>query len=141
MARKSGRVGCLKIQTDGVAGSAGWNIVQTKRDLSFNDTSEEVELSGMEQYDSFESGPAQFVIEGEIVKDPADAEWEALRAAKAAGSTIGAWGLDIDGGEGMRFDAKVVRFDDSANRRDGQMTSIRLVVAANGSQPAWTEDT
>lgn len=137
MARKTGRVAVLEIQTDGAAGSAGWNAVGTKRDLSYNHTTEEVDLSASELYDGFLSGPKQFVIEGEIVKDLADAQYNALRTAHAAGTAIGVWALDSSDGAGMQFDAIISRFDDTANRRDGQMTSIRLVVHAGGQQPTW----
>lgn len=138
MARKTGRVAVLEIQTDGAAGSAGWNDVATKRDLTFSHSTEEVDLSASELYDSFGAGPQQFAIEGEIVKDLSDTEYNALRSAKAAGTSIGFWALDAADGAGMQFDGIVTRFDDAASRRDGQMTSIRIVVAAGGQQPAWT---
>lgn len=140
MARKPGRVGVLKIQTDGVAGVAGWDTVEVKRDLSIAVDDQEIDLSASEAFDVFEQGPTKLVITGTLVKDPADTEWAALQAAKAARTIMGFWALDVDGGEGWQFDGKVFTFTDTANRSDGQLTSITIMPAAGGAQPSWESD-
>ena len=137
MARKTGRVAVLKIQTDGAAGSAGWDTVSVKRDMSYEDTREMVDLSASEVYDAFASGPGTFVLEGELVRDEADTEFAALDTAYRAGTSLGFWALE-DGagsGEGVQFDGVIERFDVGAARRDGQMVSIRIRPSAGGQQP------
>jgi hypothetical protein len=137
MARQAGRVAVLQIQSDGVDGSAGWDTVAVKRDLSITDTREEIDISASELYDVFISGPGEFVIEGEIVRDEADTEYAALDTAYRAGTSLGFRAIeDASGsGKGIEFDGVVTRFDVGAARRDGQMTSIRIRPATGGTQP------
>lgn len=140
MARKSGRVASLKIQTDGAGGVAGWTAVGGKRDMTITIETSEQDVSGSESFDVFVTGGHNLTVEGQIVKDPADTQWEALREAHETRATLGFWALDAaSGGKGYQFDGIVTRFNDTGNRADGQMTSV-TIKPTPGTQPDWETD-
>lgn len=139
MARKSGRVGALLIQADGAGGSAGWDEVVGKRDMTLTVESNEAEVSGTESFDLFVQGGHALTIEGTIVTDPADDEWAALQTAFETRATLGFWGVDFNGtgGKGWKFDGVVTRFNQAKNRTDGQMTSVTIRPTPSATAPAY----
>lgn len=132
----------MKIQTDGVAGSAGWNAVAVKRDITITDSREEVDLSGVELYDVIASGVGEFVAEVELVRDEADVQFIAMETAYRAGSSLGfQFFEDASGsGKGVELDGVVVSWNLTASRRDGQTVAVRIRPAVGGAQPAQATD-
>jgi hypothetical protein len=142
MARKSGRVGSLEIQADGVGGNGGWNAVTLKRDLSITSEAAKQDASASESVNVYIPGPIDLVISGQIPTDTADTQYQALQASFEARTTIGYRALDtVSTGAGWVFDGVLTKFDETKNRGDIQMTTIEIVPAPSATAPAWKDPT
>jgi len=142
---KIGFEASLYYQTDGVAGTAGWNELDIVADVSMNASGDEVEVTtrkgnGWKQY---LAGLKDATIEFEAVWDAGEAGYEAIRDAWLNRSNLGIRMLDGDfavaGSEGLEGDFVVTGFQRNEPIGDKIAVSITLKPALSDTAMQWIE--
>lgn len=140
MGRSVGRAAVLDYQTDGVGGVAGWNTVDTKRDVTVNSEWSEADVSASEIVDTTMPASLSLTFEAQLVSDPDDTHYKALQAAFEAGTSMGFRALSKAAtGAGWVFDGVITRWNETKNRKDEQTTSITIKPTPSATAPAWQD--
>ena len=142
MKNKHGYEGAIYIQTDGVAGSAGWSEVTIARDVNLNLGHTEGDFSSRGgEWKATEPGMKEASIDIQILWDTDDARFTELRDAWLNKTALGVRILDGDestpGSEGLKADFKVFDFG-RPEPLEGQMVcNLTLKPCRSVTEPDW----
>ena len=132
MATVLGLSGKLYYQTDGVDGSAGWVELGNTRDLTITMERGEADVTrrSANGWRQRVGTLAEMTFEFEMVWDPTDAGFSAIRSAFLAATEIGLRALDQDGGEGFQGDFAITNFSKSEPLEEAQIVNVSAVLSA-----------
>ncbi len=140
MGRSVGRAAVLDYQTDGVGGVAGWNTVNTARDITVTSEWAEADASAKELVDVVLPASMSLSVEAELVTDVDDTHYKALQSAYEAGTSMGFRALSkASTGAGWVFDGVILQWNETKNRKDEQTTSITIKPTPSSTAPAWQD--
>lgn len=145
MAFVLGMQAVIEIQTDGVAGSDGWNAVDKARDSSIQLESEvtDTTIRGNNGWKSEVQTLRTANVEFELLYDTTDTQVAALLAAFLSNGVIGVRALTLPSAdanaEGLVADMMVSTFSVSQSLTEAQTVSVTLVIAPSDTAPTWTD--
>lgn len=135
----------IEIQTDGVAGTAGWNVVSKARDASLNLESETADttIRGNNGWRSEVQTLRTASVEFQLLYDTTDAEVAALRTAYLTNGVIGVRALTLPStdtdSEGLVADMMVTNFRLGQSLTEAQTVDVTLRIAPSDTAPDWVE--
>lgn len=144
MQNKHGFEGKMYLQTDGVAGSAGWNEVTIARDVGLNIEHIEGNFSSRGSgWKATEPGMKDGSVEIQILNDTDDARFDELRDAFLNRTAIGLRILDGDnatsGVQGLKADFKVMSWGRPEPLEGEMVIDITVKVCRSATEPEWEE--
>jgi len=138
MSSYDGYQGSIEVQTDGVAGSAGWNELTLvgDADLNMNRNSSFRPKRGT-QWKTSVFGQIEAEITGDVTWDDADTVIAAIESAFIAGTHIGVRFRDKDSGTGLTLDCVPSGWNHSTPEQGIQKVALTLTPFDAGTDPAW----
>jgi len=135
-----GYAASLEYQTDGVAGSAGWEVLGIVQDVEVNLDATEIDVTtrasaGWKQY---EPGLRDAQITFSMLFDKADEGYEAIRDAWESRSVIGLRALDAaTSGEGLVADFKITSFSNPQPLDGVLVVNCTARLCQSATAPSW----
>lgn len=143
MAIRLGMRGVLNIKVGGVAAGGAWTAIPIVRDLTLNITAGEADATtrGNNGWQATVATLLDASVDFEIVHDPTNAGYQALRDAALAREPIGMQVLDEDGGEGLQADMMITSFSRGEGLQDNMTISVTAKPTLSDTAPEWIEAT
>lgn len=141
MAIRLGMRGVLNIKAGGVAAAGEWTPVPIVRDLTLNITSGEADATtrGNNGWQATVTTLLDASVDFEIVHNPTNAGYQALRDAMLAREAIGMQVLDEAGGEGLQADMMITNFSRGEALQDNMTISVTAKPTLSDTPPEWIE--
>jgi hypothetical protein len=138
-----GMDGKLYYNTSGVAGSGSWVELDNAKNVTSNLESAEADVTTRNN-NGWRASTATLKdasVEFEMVWDPSDAGFTAIKNAYLNGTTIGIMALDgssaTSGSQGPKFDGRVMSFSRSEDLEEAMMVSVTIKPTYSATAPTW----
>lgn len=139
MSAKNSVDGRLEIQTDGVAGVAGWNelvLIGSAR-LNGQRTATNVPQR-RSQHKTFKTGQADIEVSFAMTWDDTDTVVSSIEGAFWAGTHLGVKFLDDTGGTGYTADMLVSGYEHGQDEDGVQIVNVTMKPTYQGTDPVWS---
>lgn len=138
MSQHHSYTGRLEVQSDGVAGSAGYVELTMIGDAQLDSSRSSVAVPRRgTEFRTKLTGQAELSITAQMTWDDADAVVAVVEAAHFANSVIGVKFLDKTAGTGLTADFKVESYVHDQSEDGVQVVNITLVATFVATDPAW----
>lgn len=136
MATKLGLQGEISFKEGGQAGAGAWIVMENVRDVTLNLEKAEADMTtrAADGWRELVATLKTLSIEFEMVHDPADAAYAAMRDSFLNDEIVGIRALDSPGGVGFSADMMAFGFTKTEPLEDGQKVSVVLKVT-RGATP------
>jgi len=136
--------GVLGYKVGGVAGGGSYTALNPVRDVQLNLTKAEADATtrGNNGWTATLAGLKDGTLEFDLVWDPTDPGFDALRSAWESGDPIGIAASDgpLSSGRGWEFDAQVFDFGRGEPLNDVMTVSVKIKPTYSGTAPAYFSD-
>ena len=141
MAFRIGIDGVLQYKVGGQDAAGSWLELTNTRDLTLNLEHAEADVTtrGSQGWRLTEPTLKDASIEWEMVWDPGDAGFVAIKDAWLAKELLGLAALDSDDGSGVRGDFKIISFSRSEPLEDAMTVSVTAKPAYSANPPQWVD--
>lgn len=133
----------LYYRSAGSYASPTWTEIRACKDVNVGFTIEGADDTARDAsgWESVMAGHRKFSIETEVIHDPADAAWEALRAAAAAGTVLDVMALngayDSAGKKGDRADVVVTDFSRGQPLKGVRVDKVKMEASCADHLPGF----